>query len=86
MLCGKAFTFQENRTAHPGSVFAFGNLTDLGNFRLAECLPIMYGWKNQNHIHFSAKTLQATIIPEQSYITKVAGFFAATDDRFWTSG
>ena len=79
MLCGKAFTFQENRTAHPGSVFAFRNLIDLGNLRLPENLP-MYGWNNQKHITLtsSAKELQTTIIPGQRDISRVAGFVAAT--------
>ena len=49
--------------------------------RLAKASPVLVGRIEPHHFHFSGKALQWTIIPGQSDITLVAGFFA-TPDRF----
>ena len=78
-------TLFSHRTVSSGFAFAFGNLLYIDNLRLPEDLPKHHPcWLEEldpQHFHFSGKVLQATIIPGQSDITLVAGFFA-TPDRF----
>ena len=68
-------------------LLAFGNFLltwELFIFQKTNQSVTQVGWKNKvfHHFHFSGKVSKAAILPSQSDITKVPGFFTASD-RFW---